>query len=35
MGGGGDFIKEGSFVSYRYEVVDFVGGVKVLWKRIN
>ena len=35
MGGCGGFIKEGGFVSYRYEVVDFVGGVKVLGKRMN
>jgi len=33
MGGGGGFIKEEGFVSYRYEVVDFLNGVKVLGKR--
>ena len=30
MGGRGGFIKEGGFSKYRYEVVDFVDGVKVL-----
>ena len=30
MGGRGGFIKEGGFNKYRYEVVDFVDGVKVL-----
>ena len=33
MGGRGGFIKEGGVVSYRYEVVDFLNGVKVLGKR--
>ena len=30
MGGRGGFIKEGGFNKYRYEIVDFVDGVKVL-----
>ena len=33
MGGRGGFIKEGGFNKYRYEIVDFVDGVKVLEPR--
>ena len=33
MGGRGGFIKEGGFTKYRYEIVDFVDGVKVLEPR--
>lgn len=33
MGGRGGFIKESGFNKYRYEIVDFVDGVKVLEPR--